>query len=102
MLRKEFEVWEIERERVYQDDLLALQDDFANRSLTFSGMREEAEKRLKQKCEFDIQTTKLKMEETETAKRTWFPNGNWRPFILSSTVSVFIGFFVYLLTKLTP
>jgi hypothetical protein len=42
---------------------------------------------------------RLEMEEVETQKISWFPNSNWRPFVLSTAVSIIVGIVVYYLTK---
>lgn len=101
MLQKEFEIWKIDRERNYENDLAELQEDLVNRGLTYSSIRTQAEERLKQKHEAEVKMMKLRMEEAESERKSWVPGGNWRPFILSSIVSVLVGFVVYLLTQIT-
>ncbi len=99
MNRKSFEVWKLSRERQYEIELNALQELFGKNGTATSGFRKRDEKQLRDKYDTEIELERLTMEDIEASKRAWFPNGNWRPFILSTIISILIGVAVFYLTQ---
>lgn len=65
MNKKQFEIWEKQKRREYQSELGRLQEDFASRGLTFSGMRNKAEEDLKSKYESEIEIARLGIENSD-------------------------------------
>ena len=98
MNKAQFEVWKKRQEQVYQNRLEALRNDMAKRGLTSSGIRDKAEADLKDEFESDIEIARIYVEEEEAKKKSWVPDGNWRPFIASAIVSILIAVSVFFLT----
>jgi len=99
MNRKQFEIWKAQREREFSVELENTRNDFASRGLASSGFRNQAEQNLRARYDAESEMKRLEMEEVETQKISWFPNSNWRPFVLSTAVSIIVGIVVYYLTK---
>ena|SRR3989344_3070649 len=98
MSKKEFEVWKKQKEKNFEIEIEKLRNDFAKRGLAQSGMRNKAEVDLRTRYDSEIEMERLRMETEEKTKKQWFPNGNWRPFLLSAIVSILVGVIVYFLT----
>ncbi len=96
--RKEFDIWEKQQKVMYKMELDKLQNDLANRGLIFSGIRNEQEAHLKDRFDSEISIARIRMEEDAARKSSWFPDGNWRPFVLSSVTSVVIATAIFYLT----
>lgn len=69
MNRKKYTVWAEWKKKQQKVDLEELQNDIANRGMTFSGMREQAERHLNEKYDTEIEMERLVMEEEEREKK---------------------------------
>lgn len=101
MNKEEFEVWKKQKEEDFEVEIEKLRNDFAKRGLAQSGMRDKTEASLRTKYDSEIEMERLRMEAEEKAKKQWFPNGNWRPFLLSAIVSILVGVIVYFLASIS-
>lgn len=71
MNRKKFEIWQRYKTKEQAIELQKLQDDFGARGLASSGMRNEAEKHLTEKCraEIEMERETMEAEESEMGER---------------------------------
>jgi len=89
MNKKQFEIWKNQKWREYEIDLRKLQDDFASRGLALSGMRNQAEKDLKEKYNNEIKIARLGIKKSGPHWQ------KWSVVVAIIGVIVIIVFFLY-------
>jgi len=89
MNQKQFEIWKIQKEKEFEAELNNLQEDFARRGLTFSGMRNKAEKDLREKYDSEIEITRLDIERV--TNRTPLYTSWWMIYIVYPILILVVG-----------